>query len=84
MFSFAYEGINKEIQKIGHGNAKDYIRASRLAQGFDELRRAPPEQQEQILTRWRAFQDQRKVKGRGKGKGKNKAGEQGTENAGDR
>ncbi len=44
------------MQKIGTVNVKDYIRVSRLAQGFDELKSTTAEQQMQVMERWRAYE----------------------------
>ena len=68
MFTSTYEGMNKSVEKIGRTKVKDYVRASRFAQGFDELQRASPQQQEQIVMLWRSFKAERKSQGKEKNK----------------
>ncbi len=68
LLSNTYEGMNKEVQKIGRTNVKDYIHGSRLAQGFDELQRASSQEQDRIVSLWHAFEKENKSRVKGKGK----------------
>ena len=66
LFGFTADGILKRCDKMGYISAKDFIRVSRLTQGFDELQQASLEEQAEILERWHQLQLESKRKGKKK------------------
>ncbi len=71
---------------MGRTNVKQYVRVSRLAQGFEELKRVTPPEQARIVERWYSLQAElklaKKSKKKGKGKGKATEGEAGRQESG--
>ena len=51
---------------MGHVSVKDFIRVSRLTQGFEEMQQTSSERQADILERWHLLQLERKRKGKKK------------------
>ena len=66
LVGFTADGILKRCDKFGYISAKDFIRVSRLTQGFDEMQQTSPEKQAEILERWHHMQLESKRKGKKK------------------
>ena len=66
LVGFTADGIMKQCKKIGYTSVKDFIRVSRLTQGFEEMQQTSPEKQAVILERWHHLQLERKRKGKKK------------------
>ena len=66
LFGYTADGIVKQCRNFGYTNVKDFVRASRLAQGFEEMQQTSSEKQAEIVLRWNNMQSDRKRKGKKK------------------
>ncbi|EGC49767.1 conserved hypothetical protein [Histoplasma capsulatum var. duboisii H88] len=57
------QGVSKEVQKLFGGNVQNYIRASRVVQGYEEWLQSSDAEKKDVIVRWKLIQKDLKKMG---------------------
>ena len=60
--AYTAKGVWAEMKKHMGANVQSYILASRIAQGYDEVKRATPEERSDVVQRWNQLQQEPRKK----------------------